>query len=147
MSAGNKKRIPPVSVLTGHNTWAPTMQAANTTVARRTAGNRRDAELLRLTAGGDRLAFETLFRGYCSRLGGFLKRFSLRPDLVDEIINDTFWVVWQKAGGFRGQSQVSTWIMGIAYRIALKALKANSNSNLEPLGDDYLDEANHQEQV
>ena len=34
-----------------------------------------------------------------------------------------FWVVWRKAGEFRGASRVSTWIMGIAYRRALRALR------------------------
>ena len=39
------------------------------------------------------------------------------------MINDTFWVVWQHAADFRGASQLSTWIFGIAYRRALKTLK------------------------
>jgi RNA polymerase sigma-70 factor (ECF subfamily) len=44
-------------------------------------------------------------------------------DLIEEIINDTLWTVWQKAGDFRGASRVSTWIVGIAYRRALKTLR------------------------
>ena len=122
------------------------MQAATKTAARVTADS-RDSELLRLTALGDRRAFETLFRGYCPRLARFLARFSLRPELVDEVINDTFWVVWQKAGEFRGHSQVSTWIIGIAYRRALKCLHANNTSGQEPLSDDHMDGAVHQEQI
>jgi RNA polymerase sigma-70 factor, ECF subfamily len=34
--------------------------------------------------------------------------------------------VWRKAGEFRGSSQVSTWIIGIAYRCGLKALRLNN---------------------
>jgi RNA polymerase sigma-70 factor (ECF subfamily) len=34
--------------------------------------------------------------------------------------------VWQRAADFRGASYVSTWIMGIAYRRGLKALKRAS---------------------
>ena len=48
---------------------------------------------------------------------------SLDPDTAGEIINDVFLVVWDKAAQFRGDSHVSTWIMGIAYRKALTALK------------------------
>jgi RNA polymerase sigma-70 factor (ECF subfamily) len=44
---------------------------------------------------------------------------------VDEIINDAFWVVWRKAGEFRGESKVGTWIIGIVYRCMLKALRQN----------------------
>jgi RNA polymerase sigma-70 factor (ECF subfamily) len=50
-------------------------------------------------------------------------RLAPRYDFAEEIINDTFWVVWRKAGEFRGASRVSTWIMGIAYRRALRALR------------------------
>ena len=39
------------------------------------------------------------------------------------MVDDTFWVVWRKAKEFRGDSRVSTWIMGIAYRRALKMLR------------------------
>jgi RNA polymerase sigma-70 factor (ECF subfamily) len=54
-----------------------------------------------------------------------------RPALVGEALNDTLLVVWQKAATFNGSSKVSTWIFGIAYRIALKALSRLD----EPLAD------------
>jgi RNA polymerase sigma-70 factor (ECF subfamily) len=50
-------------------------------------------------------------------------RLTTRYELAEEIINDTFWVVWQHAGDFRGASRVSTWILGIAYRRGLKTLR------------------------
>lgn len=50
-------------------------------------------------------------------------RMTTRHDLIEEVINDTLWTVWQKAAGFRGDSLVSTWIVGISYRRALKALR------------------------
>jgi RNA polymerase sigma-70 factor (ECF subfamily) len=43
-------------------------------------------------------------------------------ELAEEILNDTMWVVWRSAASFREESRVSTWITGIAYRRALKAL-------------------------
>lgn len=80
-----------------------------------------DAELLRRVAGRDRAAFEQLYLAYHRRLSRFLMRFADSYDAAEEIINDTMMVVWNRAGEFRGQSQVSTWIIGIAYRRALKA--------------------------
>lgn len=88
-----------------------------------THSNEREVELLQLVAGGDRQAFQVLYLAYHRRLARFLTRLTRRFDVAEEIINDTLWVVWCKAGQFRGESQVSTWIMGIAYRRALKALK------------------------
>jgi RNA polymerase sigma-70 factor (ECF subfamily) len=43
-------------------------------------------------------------------------------DLVEEVLNDTLMVVWQRADSFDGRSKLSTWVFGIAYRKALKAL-------------------------
>ena len=54
----------------------------------------------------------------------FLMRLTRRYELAEEIINDTFWVVWRKAGDFRGDSQPSTWILGIAYRKARSAFRS-----------------------
>lgn len=82
-----------------------------------------ERELLRCVTGGDRAALAALYRAYHRRLCRFLARLTHRPDVIDEAINDCFWIVWQKAAGFRGDSRVSTWIMGIAYRCALKALR------------------------
>ena len=83
----------------------------------------RDVALLQRVAGGDRAAFEAVYYAYHPRLARFLGRVTWRADLVDEVINDTLWIVWQKAGEFRGASAPSTWILGIAYRCALKALR------------------------
>lgn len=68
-------------------------------------------------------AFDALYRGYHPRLTRFLERMTRRPGLVDEVLNDTMLVVWTRADRYNGQSKVSTWIFGIAYRKALKALK------------------------
>jgi hypothetical protein len=83
----------------------------------------QDEELLSGVARGDRRALEALYLAYHRRLARFLSRISPRFDTTEEIINDTFMVVWQQAKDFRGASRVSTWIIGIAYRIALKSLR------------------------
>jgi RNA polymerase sigma-70 factor, ECF subfamily len=87
--------------------------------------NQTDEQLLNGVAGGDRRALEVLYLGYHRRLARFLSRVAPRHENVEEIINDTFMVVWQHAKEFRGASRVSTWIIGIAYRIALKSLRRN----------------------
>lgn len=82
-----------------------------------------DQELLARVASGDRKALEQLYLGYHRRLARFLSRITQRYDYVEEIINDTFFAVWQSAPQFRNASQVSTWIFGIAYRTGLKSLR------------------------
>ena len=84
-----------------------------------------EAELVRQVAGGDRESLALLYRGYHRRLVRFLARLTRRADIIDEAVNDVFWVVWQHADRYRGDARVSTWIMGIAYRCALKALRVH----------------------
>ena len=97
----------------------------------------RDNELLLGVAAGNRQALEELYLSYHRRLARFLSRFTPRYENVEEIINDTFMVVWQSAKDFRYASQVSTWIIGIAYRTALKSLRRQKNHTAARSLDDY----------
>jgi RNA polymerase sigma factor (sigma-70 family) len=85
--------------------------------------NSRDAALIERVARGDLRAFEQLYRDYFPRLTRFLDRMTRRPDLVEEVLNDTMLVVSTNAHKFNNTSKVSTWIFAIAYRKALKALR------------------------
>ncbi|MDB6099890.1 MAG: polymerase subunit sigma-70 [Gammaproteobacteria bacterium] len=87
----------------------------------------RDSELLIAIAGGSRQALGDLYLGYHRRLVRFLSRFTSSYENTEEIINDTFLVVWQTAKDFRFESQVSTWIVSIAYRTLTKSLRSQKN--------------------
>ena len=82
-----------------------------------------DVRLIARIVTGDLRAFETLYRSYHGRLSHFLIRLLRRPAVVEEVVNDTLLVVWNRADTYNGQSKVSTWIFAIAYRRALKALR------------------------
>jgi RNA polymerase sigma-70 factor, ECF subfamily len=86
-------------------------------------GNERERDLIAKISRGDRDAFRELYLHYHRRLAKFLTRMTRRYEDAEEIINDTLWTVWQRAGDFRDASQVSTWIMGIAYRRALNTIR------------------------
>ena len=70
----------------------------------------------------DLRAFECLYRRYHPRLTRFLTNLIRRPPLVEEVLNDTMLVVWNKPESYNGASRLSTWIFAIGYRKALKAL-------------------------
>jgi RNA polymerase sigma-70 factor (ECF subfamily) len=97
------------------------------TLPAKSSPKERDNALLAAIAAGDRRALEELYLSYHRRLARFLSRFTPRYENVEEIINDTFMVVWQNAKDFRSASQVSTWIIGIAYRTALKSFRRQKN--------------------
>lgn len=90
---------------------------------RRNKATLDEIALLKRVAGKDDAAFETLYRGYYPRLCRFIGRVTRRPQIVDEVVNDTMLVVWRKAPSYNLHSKVSTWIFAIAFRRALKALK------------------------
>ncbi|WP_107314161.1 RNA polymerase sigma factor [Burkholderia metallica] len=85
----------------------------------------KDRALLKRVGTGDRDALAQLYRCYHRRLVRFLNRFTRNDALIEEVVNDSFMIAWQKASEFRGESRVSTWLMGIAYRVTLKALRQN----------------------
>lgn len=85
--------------------------------------NAEELLLLEKVKRGDDEAFETLYRLYYPRLTNFLLKLVRRPQLVEEALNDTMMVIWQRPDSFHGGSKLSTWIFAIAYRKALKGLK------------------------
>lgn len=94
--------------------------------------NERECALLARIAARDSAAMKELYLLYHRRLARFLMRLTTRYELAEEIINDTFWVIWQHAGDFRGASRVSTWILGIAYRRGLKTLRYAGPPPMDP---------------
>jgi RNA polymerase sigma-70 factor (ECF subfamily) len=82
-----------------------------------------DIELLEKVRGGDRAAFEKLYRSYHPRLTRFLQTLIRRPTLVEEVLNDTMMVLWTRPDSFHGASKLSTWVFSIAYRKAMKGLR------------------------
>lgn len=91
-----------------------------------------EAALVARVAAREQAAFAELYGIYRRRLARFLGRFLDSPDTIDEVINDVMFVVWQNASGFELRSKVSTWIFGIAWRKALKALERQKRSTAPP---------------
>jgi len=88
----------------------------------RKAGANNDEELilLRRVVAHDRAAMTELFTIYHPRLFKFVFRLTRSFSIADEMVNDIMLLVWQKAETFRGESKVSTWIFGIAYRQTMR---------------------------
>jgi RNA polymerase sigma-70 factor (ECF subfamily) len=106
------------------------MSSARTPGTGRRAGV-EELRLLERIRGGDRQAFELLYRLYHPRLTRFLINLVRRPQLVEEVLNDTLMVVWERSDSFNGASKLSTWIFAIAYRKAMKAVRRQD----EPVDD------------
>jgi RNA polymerase sigma-70 factor (ECF subfamily) len=99
-----------------------------------------DDTLVRAIGAGDRSAMRVLFARHKNRVFRFILRMVRDRALADDLLNDVFLVVWQRATSFAGRSSVSTWLLGIARHKALTALAARRT---EPLDDatDIVDPA------
>src|SRR3990170_8040925 len=82
-----------------------------------------DQRLILLVRERDGDAFDELYRRYQTRLSRFLANVVRQPQIVEEVVDDTLMVVWERATDFKGESKLSTWIFAIAYRKAMKALR------------------------
>lgn len=82
--------------------------------------NARERALLQRVVERDRDALTELYRRYHGRLFKFIFRLTRSHSASDELVNDIMLIVWQNAAAFRGDSRVSTWIFGIAYRQAMR---------------------------
>ncbi len=103
--------------------WSAGVSRLNATMRTASPGEVAHAALVADAARGSVRAFETLYRIYRPRLARFLQRLTHRPQLTEELINDTMLAVWHRAHTYNGHSKVSTWIFAIGYRKALKARK------------------------
>lgn len=95
----------------------------------------RDAAWLAAVARGDRIAFERLYLHHHPRLSRFVARQTGRRELVEEIVNEAFWIVWSNAARFRGDSKPATWIIGIAWRCMMKAVRRPAAAGIADLRD------------
>jgi RNA polymerase sigma-70 factor (ECF subfamily) len=62
---------------------------------------------------------------------GYLYRTVGNVDVAQELATDVFVEVWKKAGTFRGESKVSTWMFGIARFKALTRLRKTSVTEVD----------------
>ena len=104
-------------------------------------GNESDLQLLDRIAAGDDAALHELYLAHYHRVLRFVMRITGNLELAKEGVNDVMLTVWRSNASFERRSSVSTWIMGIAYRKALKLLDAKKRwssrfgSNLEDFED------------
>ena len=86
----------------------------------RSAGD-EDRGLLAAVHARDLHAFELLYRRYQPCLTRFVTNFVQRPSTVEEVVNDTLMVMWDRSESFSGASKLSTGLFTIARRKALCA--------------------------
>lgn len=83
--------------------------------------DRLDSQLVECVARGDLAAFEQLHGRFFKPVFGFALRIIGNFEAAEEVASNTLLVIWWQAARFERRSRVSTWVFGIAYRLALKS--------------------------
>jgi RNA polymerase sigma-70 factor, ECF subfamily len=89
------------------------------------------AEALALCAKGDRAALKALFEAEAGRLIGVAERILRRRDLAEEVVQDSFIVIWRNAGQYapdRGSAR--GWVYAIVRNRALNMLRDGRREEL-----------------
>jgi RNA polymerase sigma-70 factor (ECF subfamily) len=100
-------------------------------IAARPAGESEavDLDLLHRVARGDAAAFAELFDRYGARVLGLLVRMLGRRSDAEEVLQETFLRVWQRAGDYRVErSSPKTWIYLLARSRALDRIRSRDSS-------------------
>ncbi|MFI7659698.1 RNA polymerase sigma factor [Micromonospora parva] len=99
-----------------------------------------DGELLRLVGEGDCGAFDVLYARNAPWLVLRLRRRCRDPELVREVLQETFLTVWRAAASYRGDGAAVGWLWAVA---AGRLVDARRRALVRPqsvglLGDDVL---------
>jgi len=82
------------------------------------------ADWLRATAGGDRQAFEALYRATAPKLFGVCLRILGERGVAEEVLQDAYLAIWRKAGLYdAGRAGALAWLAMIARNKALDRLR------------------------
>lgn len=96
----------------------------------------RETRLLEKVAEGDHAAFRELYESMSRSVYFYLYRILRDESLAEDVQVEVFTQVWKGAGRFRGQSQVKTWIFGIARNLAMNALRKHRyHANIDDFRD------------
>jgi RNA polymerase sigma-70 factor (ECF subfamily) len=98
-----------------------------------------DARLMLRVRGGDRRAFEALFRRYTPPLVNFLARMLPERDRAEELAQEVFLRVYQARGRYEPRARFSTWLFSIASNLALNELGRSYRKRETPLEQPVLD--------
>src|ERR1700744_2687266 len=99
------------------------------------AGEPSDAILLRRHAAGDADAFGVLFRRHKDRLWAVALRITCDPDDAADALQEAMISAFRRAGDFRGESAVTTWLHRIVVNASLDLLRRRSARSIGWSGD------------
>ncbi len=91
-----------------------------------------------LAAGGDRRAFERLYRANVNRVFAICVRMAGDAGRAEELTQDAFVRAWEKLPLFRGESAFSTWLHRLTVNVVLEAKRGERRDQARIDDDDTM---------
>ena len=82
-----------------------------------------DTELLQLISAHDTVAFATLYDRHAVMVYSLLLRVVRDQKTAEDLLQESFWQVWQKANQYAGTGTVEAWLLRIARNKAFDELR------------------------
>lgn len=82
-----------------------------------------DESLLRRVARQDRAAYELFYRRHAGQVYGLILRIVKDQAVADEVLQETFWQVWERAEQFQGDGKATAWLFQVARNRSLDQLR------------------------
>ena len=83
----------------------------------------KDIELLKKMKNNDEIAFKVIFNTYYSRLYYFILEFISFDDIAENIVQDTFFTLWNKRHELKDDSNLSAYLFTVARNNCLHKLR------------------------
>jgi RNA polymerase sigma-70 factor (ECF subfamily) len=101
--------------------------------------NDRVRDLLERIGREDQAAFRELYKAFSRKVYAYALNMLNDHARAEEIVVDTMYQVWRYPARFRGDSQFSTWLIGIARNKVLMAFRSRKPDTLHDDLDDVAD--------
>ncbi len=85
-----------------------------------------DSTLIKRSLAGDRQAFRLLYDKHVSHVYAICLRYCSNEDEASDVTQEVFIQVWEKLGGYKGDSSFSTWLYRVTTNISISHIRKRS---------------------
>lgn len=82
-----------------------------------------DRKIISQFLGGDEPSFKVIFNFFYPRLFHFVREYIPNDDIAENLVQDTFIILWKKRGEFRVDTNLNAWLYTVARNNCLKRLR------------------------
>ncbi len=101
-----------------------------------------DEQLITQIVAGDVDAYQALYHRYASSVLGLSYRILGNRGQAEEIMQETFWRVWQNASSFTAhRGSFTNWMFGIARNLSIDVIRKEKKVTMESLPDAHSEQA------